>query len=182
MWLLEFRNTCIPLYQSNPRPGVYKFRTPVAWATKSFMGVLNVYGSSVGNLLHSTHLATRILMWLLEFWKTCTPLSHSNPRTGVHKFWTPVAWATKFYMGVLNVYGSSVGNLLHSTHLTTRILMWLLEFWNTCIPLYQSNPRPGVHKFRTPVAWATKFFMGCLMFMGPQWGICFIPPIWLQKF
>ena len=33
-----------------------------------------ICGSSVWNLLLVTLLALRILRWLLEFWKICTPL------------------------------------------------------------------------------------------------------------
>jgi len=34
----------------------------------------NISGFSVGNLLHVTLLAPRILRWLLDFWKICAPM------------------------------------------------------------------------------------------------------------
>jgi hypothetical protein len=37
--------------------------------------VPTVCGSSVSKLLHVTHLAHRIFMWLLEFWIICIPLA-----------------------------------------------------------------------------------------------------------
>lgn len=47
----------------------------VAKATKFCMVAPNTCGSSVWNLLHVTQLASRILRWLLEFWKFCAPVS-----------------------------------------------------------------------------------------------------------
>jgi hypothetical protein len=46
----------------------------VTEATKFFSVDLNVCWFSVWNLLHVTLLATRILRWLLDFWKICVPL------------------------------------------------------------------------------------------------------------
>ena len=46
----------------------------VAQVTKFWMVMPNICGSSVWNLLHMTHLAPRILKWLLEFW-SCAPLA-----------------------------------------------------------------------------------------------------------
>jgi hypothetical protein len=46
----------------------------VARATKFCMVATNICGSSVWNLLHFTLLASRILRWLLNFWKICALL------------------------------------------------------------------------------------------------------------
>ena len=37
----------------------------------------NICGSKGGNLLHVTSMVRRILLWLLDFWKTCTSLYRS---------------------------------------------------------------------------------------------------------
>jgi len=44
--------------------GVLKFQYLVAQATKSYMVVLNICGSSGQSLIHVTQLAHRILRWL----------------------------------------------------------------------------------------------------------------------
>jgi hypothetical protein len=51
------------------KPGVHKSQE-----TKFCMVTAKIPGSSVWNLIHLTFLAPRILMWLLDFWKICTPL------------------------------------------------------------------------------------------------------------
>jgi hypothetical protein len=47
----------------------------VAVATAFCTAEPNICGSSVGNFFHVTFLASRILRWLLHFWKICTPLA-----------------------------------------------------------------------------------------------------------
>jgi len=37
-------------------------------------------------------------------------------------------------MVVLNICGLSVQNLFYIIHLVPRILMWLLDFWEICVP------------------------------------------------
>ena len=43
-------------------------------ANKFRVAVRNACGSSVCNVLHVTLVASRILSWLLDFWKICAPL------------------------------------------------------------------------------------------------------------
>jgi len=51
------------------RPGVHKSRV-----TKSCAVAVSVCGSAVWILVHVKFLVSRILRWLLDFWKTCGPL------------------------------------------------------------------------------------------------------------
>jgi len=46
-----------------------------------------------------------------------------------------VTWTTEFCMEVPNICEFSLWNLLHVTLLVPRILRWLLDFWNICVPL-----------------------------------------------
>jgi hypothetical protein len=43
--------------------------------------------------------------------------------------------AIKFCTEAPDIFGSSVTNLFHISHLAPRILRWLLHFWNICAPL-----------------------------------------------
>jgi hypothetical protein len=61
-----------------PRPEqVSKNTNPgrqVVMANKFRIVVPNTCGPSVGNVLHVTLLASKILRWRLDFWKICAPL------------------------------------------------------------------------------------------------------------
>ena len=48
-------------------------------ATNFFIVESNICGYSVWNLFQVTLLGPRIFMWLLEFWKICTPLHYLTP-------------------------------------------------------------------------------------------------------
>jgi hypothetical protein len=51
----------------------------------------------------------------------------------------------KFCTVAPNTCGPAIPNLLHVTHLTHRILMWLLEFWKISAPVrYMENEVGGV--------------------------------------
>jgi hypothetical protein len=58
-----------PLYYGCTNP-----RHQVAMETKLCTVVPNIYGSSVWNMLHFMFLVSRIMKWLLNFWKFCAPL------------------------------------------------------------------------------------------------------------
>jgi hypothetical protein len=59
------------------KQGCSNSRYLVARATKLYVVVLNICGSSVQSLLLVTQLAHRILRWLLDVWKICAPLCYS---------------------------------------------------------------------------------------------------------
>lgn len=46
----------------------------VAMATKFYTVAPNICGCSIQNFIHVTLLVPRILVWFLDFWKTCVPL------------------------------------------------------------------------------------------------------------
>jgi hypothetical protein len=52
----------------------------VTQMAKFCMMVPNICGSSVLNLCHIIFLGSRILRWLIDIWKTCTPLSYNTYR------------------------------------------------------------------------------------------------------
>jgi hypothetical protein len=76
MWcavtLLDF-SAKLFLLKTDLDPGVHK-----TWVSKFSLVVLNIYGSSLWNLLHVTHMEPRILMWLLDCWKICASLPGST--------------------------------------------------------------------------------------------------------
>lgn len=58
--------------------------------------------------------------------------------TRIQRYTNPdhqVARATEFCSVAPNIFGSLVWNLLHITLLALRVLRWLLDFWNICVPL-----------------------------------------------
>ena len=68
----------LPYILQNFEPFYYgctNSRHQVAMATKFCTVVSNIFGSSVWNLLHVTFLvSSRIMKWLLNFWKICAPM------------------------------------------------------------------------------------------------------------
>jgi hypothetical protein len=50
--------------------------------------------------------------------------------------WRHVAPATELCTVAPNICGTSALNLLHVTFLASRILLWLLDFWNICATVY----------------------------------------------
>jgi hypothetical protein len=67
---IEFRGN--PTHRLAPRE--HKSGCQVAVATKFCTLAPNIFGASGWNLLHVTHLASRILKWLRDFWEICSPL------------------------------------------------------------------------------------------------------------
>jgi hypothetical protein len=45
--------------------------------------------------------------------------------------------ATQLCRVLPNICGSSARKFLHVTHLTSRSLRWILDFWKICVPLLQ---------------------------------------------
>jgi len=58
--------------------------------------------------------------------------------TRIQRYTNPghqIARATEFCSVAPNVLGPLEWNLLHVTLLALRVLRWLLDFWNICVPL-----------------------------------------------
>jgi hypothetical protein len=66
----------------------HRLREPGHPDTKFCMMVPNICGSSVLNLCHTIFLGPRILRWLLDFLKTCAPLSYTTHRCQCKGIWT----------------------------------------------------------------------------------------------
>ena len=84
MWLQEVRYT-----QRRTRmtlrglciTGVYKSRVQRRPCDEILFVGRNGYGFSVWNLLHSIVLTSRILRWLLDFWKIFAHVVYGNKRS-----------------------------------------------------------------------------------------------------
>ena len=89
--------------------------------------------------------------WTLKgFWRrrllsvSSCPNSHMQEmrkiiKQGCANLGCQVPWSAKFCVAVPYICGSTVWNFLHVTHLTPRILWWLLEFWKICASLAKRN-------------------------------------------
>ena len=67
------------LWQGYTNPGFQ-----VAWLRKFCMVAPNICEGSIGNVLHVTLVVPRILIWVLDILKKCTPLQYGFPHHSQH--------------------------------------------------------------------------------------------------
>jgi hypothetical protein len=65
---------CFSGWKINSNSGVHKYWAPGLLDDYFRTVAPNICASSVWNLLHVTIQTTRILRWLLDFWKICAPM------------------------------------------------------------------------------------------------------------